>query len=112
MIVEKTAFCFEGETIEDGLSVCHTILFNGKKWLVPFWEHNDATGKSKPERIICLDLLAHQKSDGALYHYLLNQPMPRGAFDGHVQPPSKGIFLIVEHPLIEIDTRQIFGDQN
>ena len=40
------------------------------------------------------------------------QPMPRAALDGHVPPPSKGIFLIVESPTIEIDNQEISRRQN
>lgn len=112
MLVKKTVFAFEGDTIEDGPNLCDTIEHEGRKWLVPIWLHNDATGTSKPERIICLDLLEHQKSNGLRFDFVLTRPMPKDAFFGHAQPLSKGIFLIVEHPSIEIDTQDISGQKN
>lgn len=112
MPVWKTALFFEGESIADGMSVLDTIEHEGRKWLVPFWLTDESSGLSKPERIICLDLLPHQKSGAIHYDYILTQPMPRAALDGHVPPPSKGIFLIVESPTIEIDNQEISRRQN
>jgi len=74
MPVWKTALFFEGESIADGMSVLDTIEHEGRKWLVPFWLTDESSGLSKPERIICLDLLPHQKSGAIHYDYIqLNQ---------------------------------------
>lgn len=81
---------------------CDTIEFQHRFWLVPRWIENHATGKMRPERIICLDYLPHQKlSEGAPEHFALNIPIPKCVFDGEIPPETTYNFEIVENPEIE-----------
>ena len=95
-----------------GVNVCATIRHEGKLWLVPEWWHNDSTRKSKPVRIICLDLLQYQKVRNLHYQYFLNTIMPKSVFAGLVPPEKAKQFLIVENPDIEVDTQEISGQHN
>jgi hypothetical protein len=106
MRIQKTLIIFEGDGAGDQ-RLCDTIEHESRRWLVTAWIDSPTTGKSRPERLVCLDLLQHQKSDGVHYDYLVNYPIPKGVFDGQTQPPSKGIFLVLEDPPIEFETHEL-----
>jgi hypothetical protein len=80
---------------------CDTIEFEGKYWLVPEWLENATTGKMQPLRIICLDLLPHQKT--SLVDFVLNDPIPKCVFDGEIPVETTLNFQIVESPQIWVD---------
>jgi hypothetical protein len=51
--------------IKDGdgsLFAADVISHDGKNWIVPTWHECPAEGYKKPERIVCLDNLRHQKT--------------------------------------------------
>ena len=91
----------------DGPTLCATVTYQGKEWLAAPWIDNSETGKSRPERIVCLDLLEHQKSADPRYQYVLTRPIPKSVFDGQIPPPAKGIFVVVENPPIEFETTDV-----
>lgn len=72
------------------------IEYAGHVWLVPVWV--DATdGKSKlPARLICLTLLAHQKSQGQVWDYLVQEPLPAALFDYDAPLPAETRFLVID----------------
>ncbi len=80
---------------------CDTIEFEGKLWLVPEWLENAATGEMQPLRIICLDLLPHQKIQRSTpADFVLNAPIPKCVFDGEIPSETTLNFQIVESPAI------------
>lgn len=107
MKIEKTRLYFEGDLLGDPPTLCPTLTYQGKKWLASPWIDNSATGKSRPERIVCLDLLEHQKSTHPRYQYVLTRPIPKSVFEGEIPPAAKGIFVVVENPPIEFETHDV-----
>lgn len=106
MKVERTLFCFEGDTITD-MKRADTIKWEGRLWLVPAWIDNLKTQTSRPERIVCLDLLEHQDGGPPGVDYTLSRPIPRCVWDGQAPPGTKGGYLIVEDPPIQVPTQEI-----
>ena len=102
MKILKTAYISDavpGHPLE-----CDTIEFEGRFWLVPLWTENHATGKMRPERIICLDCLPHQTfPQVAKETFVLNIPIPKCVLDGEIPYESAYNFEIVENPEIDFD---------
>jgi hypothetical protein len=94
--VTKTIVAFVG----DGqIYQVDTIEHDGMLWLVPRWHECAAAGWRKPERIICVSTMAHQKWGDK---HVLNSPIPRDIFDGRAEPkPADGI-LVIEMPDISL----------
>lgn len=85
------------------LNHCDTIEWKGKKWLVPKWLVAPTEGWKKPERIICLDNLKHQKiGAGFGADYLLNDPLPRSVVEGRGPSPAEGSYDVIEAPDITL----------
>ena len=83
---------------------CDTIEFEGKFWLVPEWLEKAAIGEMQPLRIICLDLLPHQKIQrGTPADFVLNDPIPKCVFDGEIPPQTTLNFRILESPEIWVE---------
>jgi len=83
--------------------LCDTIEHEGAKWLVPRWLEAPSEGWKKPQRIICLDPLPHQKLQGAFpAEYLLNDPMPRSVFEGRPRQQGERAYVVIEEPDIRI----------
>ena len=107
MKIRRTLVGFEGDSIQQ-LRRVDTIEHEGKTWLVPYWIDNLDKGTSRPERIVLLDLLEYTDSDGLRgISHTLKTPMPKCVFEGQNPPPSKGVFVIVENPPIEVQTHEI-----
>ena len=104
--VLKTIVIIQGE----GISLYDTIEYEGKLWLVSKWLDIPSEGYSKPERIICLDALAHTN---AVYNhdrsveadFVLDDPMPKSVFDGQLSEEQKEQYLVIENPEIFVDMR-------
>jgi hypothetical protein len=107
MKIEKALFRLEGDLLVDPFRLCVVVAYQGRKWLAAPWIDNLETGKSMPERIVCLDLLEHQKSTHPDYQYVLTRPVPKGVFEGQIPSPSEGIFVVVENPQIEFETHEL-----
>ena len=81
---------------------CDTIELQGSMWLVPAWTVDFTTAIMRPERIICLDHLPHQRtSQSQPAHFIVDIPIPKCVFEGKVPPETTHNFEIVENPLIE-----------
>ena len=86
---------------------CDTIELQGSMWLVPAWTVNFTTAMMRPERIICLDHLPHQKtSQNHPAHFVVNIPIPKCVFDGEIPPETSYKFEIVENPVIEMHDQE------
>jgi hypothetical protein len=85
---------------------CDTIEHEGKIWLVPKWLASPAEGVQRPERIVRIDLLPHQKLDrkpgGIPADYVLNVPIPRDVLDGPILPGKGSEFEVVPQPDIQV----------
>lgn len=94
----KTLISFSD--LDDGfLYRVDTIEYQGKFWLVPTWLDKPTEGWRIPERIICLDVLPHQKtgtSDPA--DFVLSHGIPKSVFDGRIPPQSEDSYIVVERP--------------
>ena len=75
-----------------------TIEYAGRTWLVPGWVDNPKEGWRTPERIICLDVLAHQKTPGGLADFLLCSGTPKAVFEGQIPPEDTNQYIIIEKP--------------
>ena len=76
-----------------------TISYEGKMWLVPEWLDNPRGGWRKPTRIILLDILPHQKTQGgdSHAHFVLNHGIPKSVFfDGQIPPQPEDYFVVIE----------------
>ena len=80
-----------------------TIIYEGSKWLVPYWLEKPAEGCTMPLRIICMDLIHHQESpDHETVDYVVNDPVPQSVFDGETDTVEGRKFRVVERPNIRI----------
>ena len=87
---------------EDGIHIIDTIEFEGEFWLVPRWLDNKSEGWSKPERIIRLFLLPHQRQIGSpVADFVLNIEVPTAVLDG-LEPSQDPRIEVVELPDIQI----------
>ena len=77
-----------------------TIEYQGKMWLVPEWFDNPLGGWRKPVRIICLDVLPHQKTPGnPEADFVLNAGIPKSVFDdGQIPLQPEDLFVVIESP--------------
>ena len=88
--------------VDDGtIYKMDTIEYEGKMWLVPEWLDNAAAGWRKPARIICLDLLPHQKSPGGQADFVLNAGIPKSVCDGQIPTQPEDLFVVKEAPDIK-----------
>ncbi|MGA7579190.1 MAG: hypothetical protein ACLQUW_13235 [Desulfobaccales bacterium] len=79
-----------------------TIEYEGKKWLVPKWLEAPTEGWKRPERIICLDTLAHSKApSGFEADFVLNHPIPTVVLSGGIPIRSISVIRVIEHPDIK-----------
>ena len=78
-----------------------TIEYEGKMWLVPEWLDNPRGGWRKPTRIICLDVLPHQKTPGGPEDFVLNGGIPKSVFDGLIPTPREEWYIVIESPDIQ-----------
>lgn len=100
MKIFKTMLSLEGEAI---IYQIDTIEYEGKMWLVPRWLEASSEGWKRPERIICLDELRHQRgSSGIPADFILNDPIPRSVLLDQIQEQSKYSSLVIMRPDIRI----------
>ena len=79
-----------------------TIEYQGKMWLVPEWLDNPRGGWRMPTRIICLDMLPHQKTPGnPAADFVLNSGIPKSVFDGLAQTQPEERYVVIERQDIQ-----------
>jgi len=103
MEIYKTTVQF----IEDGQIVdVDTIEYKDMMWLVAIWNEIPEAGLTMPARIICLDVLPHQRIEsGDPADFVVNAPLPKSVFDGEIPKQIEGLELVViENPDIRIET--------
>lgn len=94
-----TTMVFFSDIPDGKIYKCDTIEFEGKMWLVPEWVDNPREGWRKPVRIICLDILPHQKSPGGPADFVLNHGIPKSVFfDGQIPSPPEDLYVVIERP--------------
>lgn len=83
-----------------------TIEHEGKIWLVPKWLASPVEGVQRPERLVRIDVLQHQRivrKPGSLpADYVLNSPVPRHALEGAPHRQKEPAFEIVWSPDIQV----------
>lgn len=94
MKIYKTMFVIEGESAFRSMD---TIQYEGKMWLVPEWLDIE---KTKPARIILLDVLPHQKTLFAVNDFALNDPIPKAVLNGKIPSKIANKYIVVEKPHI------------
>ncbi len=69
-----------GSTIQtvDGIS------YDGELWLIPQWFDYPKENASKPAIMIRFDNLQHQKTEGSVHDYVINNQIPPGVLDGTI----------------------------
>lgn len=77
------------------------IEHQGGFWLVPEWLDNRAQQVTMPVRIVSLETLPHQRTRGRP-EFVVNDPVPKYVFDGHVPPEQATKYIVVERPDIRI----------
>jgi len=84
-----------------------TIEYQGKMWLVPEWTVDRLEGLTRPTRIICLDLLPHQKitGEGVPADFVLSDGIPKSVCDGQIQTQQEYSFFVIENPDITVEPR-------
>ena len=96
-----TTIIFFSDIPEGNIYKCDTIEYEGKMWLVPEWLDSPREGWRKPARIICLDVLPHQKSPGGPSDFVLNGGIPKSVFDGQIPTPPEDVYIVIECPDIK-----------
>ena len=96
----KTLLSVEGE----GIYKYDTIEYEGDLWLVPEWIDNSSEGYSRPTRIIRLTFLPHTRGFSE-DEYVLQNPIPKFVFEGHVPLELKRFYVVIENPEIFVDIR-------
>ena len=87
---------------DTGLLRCDVIEHADGFWLVPEWLDNPSTGETRPARIICLDLLRHDRQPGVDPEFVVNEPIPISVLDGRAPAGSMLGFLVVDLPEITL----------
>jgi hypothetical protein len=88
----------------EGLFLCDTIEYEDGLWLVPEWiDGIPSKGYSKPARIIQITYLASPGPPG-MADYLLQNPLPKGVFEGHVPSELKNVYVVIENPDIVVES--------
>jgi len=100
MKILKTLFSLEGK----GLILCDTIEYEGQLWLVPEWIYDTPSkGFSRPARIIQITYLPKSGRFGKA-DYLLQNPVPKAVFEGHVPSELKNVYVVIENPKIIVES--------
>ncbi len=98
MKIFKTIVSFDDE---GSLYITDTIAWKGKLWLVPKWLDPLGTEKSKPDRIICMDALPHQKTPpGFQADFVLNNPIPKCVFFGEIPKEKSSEYEVILKPVV------------
>jgi len=102
MKIFKTMMSFS-DVAEGIIYKMDTIEYQGKMWLVPEWLDSPLRGWRMPARIICLDVLPHQKTSGtnAPADFVLNHGIPKSVCDGQIQTQAEDLFVVIERPDIK-----------
>lgn len=76
----------------------------GGFWLVPEWIELLEQRLRRPVRIISLMTLQHQDSAGTgpLPRFLVNNPISKAVFSGHVRPEQAHGYIVMEMPDISL----------
>lgn len=75
-----------------------TIEHENKMWLVPNWLDQPGLKLTRPNRLILLDSLPHEKAQIAGCQYVLNTPLPKELFEmSPLTEKAKG-FVVVDLP--------------
>jgi hypothetical protein len=82
------------------------IEHDGRIWLVPEWfDYKDAK-VTMPVRIVCLDLIPHQRGTGTP-EIVVDGPLPRSVVEGRCPPGLKARYLVIEKPDIRLPLRTV-----
>jgi beta-xylosidase len=96
MRILKAMLALEGDN-SGRVFAADVIEHEGKNWIVPTWHESPAEGYKKPERIVCLDNLPHQKltQDATQCEFLLTAPVSKAALYGPaLLKPAAGYTVI------------------
>jgi hypothetical protein len=101
--VLRTMVAISGDPATQGQVLkMDTIEHEGQFWLVPEWLDSQTEEWTMPARIILLDSLRHQKSDGEQWDFVLNDPLPKAIAYGETQPEEGSEYVVVERPGIQL----------
>jgi len=92
-------------TVKDGdgsLFAADLIRHEGKLWIVPTWLENPTEGYKVPERIICLDMIRHQRWDAPPVSSVVNEQIPKAVMYGPGPLPPGNGYLVVLNPDIRV----------
>jgi hypothetical protein len=77
------------------------IEYDEKNWLVPEWlDYKDAK-VTMPARIVCLDLIPHERSPSTDHQFVVSGPVPRSVCEGRCPPQLRKQYLVIEGPDIK-----------
>lgn len=103
MKVLKTLVSFADE--DGSIHKCDTIEYDSKFWLVPHWLEGPTEGTKKPERIVCLAPLRHQRLANTDYaDFYLNDPIPRGILYAPIPTTQEAPYFAIARPEIVLTT--------
>lgn len=101
MIVYKTAVMLSNPG-DNKIYYADTIEYEGKLWLVPTWLESPSLSYKLPERIVCIETLAHMKAGMPGVDYVLNNPIPRDVLYGQILPELKEKYVVKMRPDIRV----------
>jgi hypothetical protein len=95
----------------DGARVvlCDVIMWRDAPWLVPRWSERRNPPATKPDRVIPMATLAHQRVSpevtGNRATWVVNAPLPNALFDVSPPPQLAAQYGAIESPPIEFPHR-------
>ena len=88
-----------------GLFSCDTIEHEGHLWLVPEWiDGSPSKGFSKPALIIQITYLATKTDSLPNVDYMLQNPLPKGIWNGEISPESEKMYVVIKNPDIVVES--------
>jgi len=78
------------------------IEFDGKFWLVPEWIDSPDKKVTMPARIVLLDVIPHERSQGKDYQFIVSGSVPKSVFEGRVPPELEDQYVVIERPDIRL----------
>jgi hypothetical protein len=100
MKIFKTMMTFSDD--DDGtIHKMDTIEYQGKMWLVAGWLDCPREGWRIPARIICLNVLPHQKMKIADADFVLTHGIPKAVWNGQIPSQPEDWYVVIERPDIQ-----------
>ena len=104
MMIHKAQIIVAADVHE--IHMCDVIEHAGQFWLVPEWFDSPDGLVTRPERIVSLATMEHQRTKGIVVEFVVNNPIPKSVLFGQPSPEEACKYGVVAFPEIIIPTRR------